>query len=827
MKKFLSIFLAMVLLIGGLPFESFADTTTGSPVGSPTDIRISKYYLRDTDGNNITGSIEGGPRGRNNRFDLVLELSNSSSATDIYVELTKSPSFTIVGEGSKKGITDSSNQVVFPLEYNGGKETRLDFTIYYKVATVSPSTSSDASVSDYINISNIRPYNPEDDKPVEPKPLPDAALSLVSNKTTSADPGETIDVPIELKNISNGYANNISVSTELVGDTPLMIRGTGQSDFRSLRPGRSESTTIRVEVDKRAEGGNYPIKVNYTFFNDNGNASTGSDTTYVKVNRKDSNAALMVTRVDINPKKEINPGEIVTVGFEIKNTGDTPLKDIKVSLDGLANGGFALANGLNLRKIPSMEQNNVKYVSFDLKASNQIKAGSHELTLNLDYKDIKNTEYKDQNKFFIPVTGNKNNISSLIIENVSSPQGAIGQNKEVTISFDVRNRGQLEAKNLTIKSESQDMQGLQPTSSSILKHNSLLPGEKQRFTFKFKSTKASETKNYLVNFTVDSFDEFSEEASTVNQYVGVFVDAPDKDGKKTTPKLIIDKYSFSPSMVEAGKNFEMKLSFYNTNSSKTVKNIKIFLTSEPNVTTGDNAKPTAGTSVFTPVDSSNTFYIDSIKPKGKVEKNITMFTIPDAAAKTHTITANFEYEDGSGEAYTATELIGIPVVQQSKLEVGELVYSPEAMVGDYAPVSVEFYNTGKTPLYNMMVKLEGNFQTESGNYYIGNFANGSSDSFEGNVIPNEAGEIKGAVVFTYEDSTGEQQEIRHEFAMNVSEMTMPDIDDEFPPMEEPGGIKKLLKNKIIWAVIILGAGGFGGFKFYKKKKAEKDLDLDE
>ena len=280
-------------------------------------------------------------------------------------------------------------------------------------------------------------------------------------------------------------------------------------------------------------------------------------------------------------------------------------------------------------------------------------------------------------------------------------------------------------------------------------------------------------------------------------------------------------------MVEAGKNFEMKLSFYNTNSSKTVKNIKIFLTSEPNVTTGDNAKPTAGTSVFTPVDSSNTFYIDSIKPKGKVEKNITMFTIPDAAAKTHTITANFEYEDGSGEAYTATELIGIPVVQQSKLEVGELVYSPEAMVGDYAPVSVEFYNTGKTPLYNMMVKLEGNFQTESGNYYIGNFANGSSDSFEGNVIPNEAGEIKGAVVFTYEDSTGEQQEIRHEFAMNVSEMTMPDIDDEFPPMEEPGGIKKLLKNKILWAVIILGAGGFGGFKFYKKKKAEKDLDLDE
>ena len=39
MKKFLSIFLAMVLLIGGLPFESFADTTTGSP----SDIRIKSF----------------------------------------------------------------------------------------------------------------------------------------------------------------------------------------------------------------------------------------------------------------------------------------------------------------------------------------------------------------------------------------------------------------------------------------------------------------------------------------------------------------------------------------------------------------------------------------------------------------------------------------------------------------------------------------------------------------------------------------------------------------------------------------------------------------
>ncbi len=42
--------------------------------------------------------------------------------------------------------------------------------------------------------------------------------------------------------------------------------------------------------------------------------------------------------------------------------------------------------------------------------------------------------------------------------------------------------------------------------------------------------------------------------------------------------------------------------------------------------------------------------------------------MPDAQAKTYTITANFEYEDSKGEEYTATELIGgVPVIQQSNL----------------------------------------------------------------------------------------------------------------------------------------------------------------
>ncbi|MDG2774741.1 hypothetical protein HKB01_04830, partial [Vibrio parahaemolyticus] len=136
-----------------------------------------------------------------------------------------------------------------------------------------------------------------------------------------------------------------------------------------------------------------------------------------------------------------------------------------------------------------------------------------------------------------------------------------------------------------------------------------------------------------------------------------------------------------------------------------------------------------------------------------------------------TLTAHFEYEDTNGNEYTATELIGVPVVQESKLETSEIGYVQEAYVGQPTPISVEFFNTGKVTLYNMMVKLEGDFQTENGQYFVGNFQSGSSEYFEGYVIPYQSGEVKGALVFSFEDSTGQMQEIRKEFTLNVMEMT--------------------------------------------------------
>lgn len=291
---------------------------------------------------------------------------------------------------------------------------------------------------------------------------------------------------------------------------------------------------------------------------------------------------------------------------------------------------------------------------------------------------------------------------------------------------------------------------------------------------------------------------------------------------KNKPKLIISKYVIEPQMPRAGEKFTMTLSFHNTNSEKSCRNIKIFLTNE---STADGEGIASG-GVFSPVESSNTFYIDYIAPGETKEKTITFHTMPTAPSKTYTMTANFEYEDYQGTELKATELIGIPVVQVSKIQVDEPQIS-EMGPGGPVMVDLNFYNTGRDNLTNFMVSIEGEgFSADEQRYFVGNFQTGSSDSFSTTIYPHEEGEYKGKFIISYEDSTGSPHSIEKEFEGYYTMMDFGDFED-FPMDEVPKS--GLLSNPyLIGAALLILAGGLAVIlKKKKNKKRLRDLDLNE
>ena len=171
------------------------------------------------------------------------------------------------------------------------------------------------------------------------------------------------------------------------------------------------------------------------------------------------------------------------------------------------------------------------------------------------------------------------------MENLEYPTSGLGPNKDFVINFDLINDGALAAKNIIVKAESTDP-AILPRTNNIVNLGTINAGESKNVSFSFFATEDAENRNYPIQISVEYEDELNkDEKYTLNQYVGMYVEEGPDAGMGGKPKLIIDKYSFEPQLVKAGENFKLNLSFYNTNSSKTVKNIKIFLTAEPWSTT--------------------------------------------------------------------------------------------------------------------------------------------------------------------------------------------------------------------------------------------------
>ncbi len=687
MKKVLGIFLIAIYIcfgFAGLKQEAKAAPTIGN------DLIIKGHTT-------VPSTVYKG------NFDLyiTMERTTGDSIGNILIIIDEGAesSFSTFSGGSVIPLnTWTSSPNVIKLMYDGGNGTRLPIKVRYDKG------GSQFEVSTYLAINAIPSSSQTKPDPVDTKQFV-PKLSILGSSIPSANPGQMITVPVQIKNAGSFEAKNIVVTPQLGDGSPIEADTLNPSQMiYSISAAGASTVNFNFRISDNAAPKSYPVRLKFDFENGFGDTFSSESTIYIKVTGQEGSSRLLVKDIYwSNPI--ILPGDTTTLNIKIANSGTLPLRDIKVSLNGLKEDGFTLFGGSSSQYLNYLNKGEESNLVFNLAVSKKMIKGNYALSVKLEYKDSTGKEGSDEQQFFIPVQGD------------------------------------------------------------------------------------------------------------------------DSQGVKTVPKIILEQYSSSPSIVKAGQNFELNMSFLNTSEAKLVKNIKIYLTV--------NETSTDGANIFTPVDSSNTFFIDSITPKGRVSKSLTMYTIPDAKQKTYTISANFEYEDGEGNEYKATELIGVPVTQQTNVDTSEIVFPPEAFPGQPIPVSFDFYNTGKTLLRNFMIKLDGDFQSQNGSYFVGNFDVGASDHYEAMIIPGAPGQLSGAIVISFEDPTGQKSEIRKDFTMNVMEMPIeenpgmgPGMDPEVP---KEGGIKGILKNKLVWIGFGIIAATAIAFVIIRKRilKKREAMTLDE
>lgn len=826
MKKHVSLFLSILII-----FTVMISVPVYAEERPSTDITIANYTTSPT--SNIQN-------GQSFTLNLTLKKNTSDTVTNLFITINESDSFVPSGTGSRIPINkefDIDNQLTtegISLKYIGGSSRTLSLTITATI-TDSEGNALPFSSTEYISISVVPPSNdpvpgfdPNDYVPI---------LKVTNTNMPKATAGRPFKLALTINNTSIYGAKDITITPEYAGEgsDPFRFETMQQSGYIEKIDGqKSEEIVFDYTIAPNTPTGIYELVLNYSFYNHFGmqNPFTSSEKIRVEIVNNKETPSLSISKINY-PENGLPAGSTVPVTLFFKNQGTLPARDVNITLQGLKTGGFTIEGNSNYASITTLGGGFERQVTFNLTVADEMIAGSHELTAQVDYKDDAGTQYADEYQFFLPVKKQDPAAYGVQIQNIVVPQKAFQVGENIPVRFKLTNIGETKVYNIKVSLNGEQV--LIPMSPSIKVYNMLNPGQSEELEFIFSATTDAITRNYPIAIHVEYEVDQGGERQNILQYVGVFIENENAGGGeegKSVPKIIIDSYSTDPVIVRAGSNFTLKISFNNTHNEKKVKNIKINFAAPTETESG---------SVFTPVNSSNTFYIDSIDPKSSVEMERVFYTVPDAQPKTYTVIANFEYEyDGfEGSAITAQEQIGIPVVQQTRLETSLINMPPTAYMGQPIPLFFEFYNMGKVTLSNLMITIEGDFTNQNPNYFVGNFEPGYSDYYDTTLFPNSTGQLVGSVLFEYDDAAGEHQEIRKEFTVMVEEMPAevfyPDYPGDRPSGPDIGipenrqdkGIMGFIKNPIVWGTAVFIILLTALVIFLKKRKKRKEMVLDE
>ncbi|MGI6733630.1 MAG: COG1361 S-layer family protein [Anaerovoracaceae bacterium] len=643
------------------------------------------------------------------------------------------------------------------------------------------------------------------------------AVKLSQTGNYFAVPGDTnVALTMKVENRGNS-AITFQAKTSLSKDTGAIREPNPSSATVTLEAGGTTELVFSVNIARNAGIETHKVPVLLIDKSDNSGNILRSGNLELHVIKKstspgadESGNYVYTPALDLvhklSPTDSIIGGSLTDLTLNFINSGNTTMKNAVVTL-GLPDG-ITVNNSSNTLSVGYVSIGSGKTVVFPLVADEDVETKNYPFTVKIEFKDQSNASQSIEQTLYLPVrgSGSSTSLSGLSITNISVPQQVLA-GQDFTLSFKVTNTGSNGTGPVKVYAEAQD--GLVNRTQNAFVEQNIAAGQSKSYSVTYFTKDSAPETNYIIKLAVDPT---SGSGDGIQQYTGVYVKNVGTDSIKT-PQLMVSNYSFGGTFVQAGDEFRLDLGLQNTSSAHTLRNVKVTLDS--------------GDGTFIPVRSSNSFFVDRIEKNGTVNQSVYLSVKPDAEQRTTSINVSMSYEDTEGNAFTATDVISIPVMQDTRLLVDDIISPPELYVGMQNGVSVDFYNMGRTKLHNLRINAEGDFDTmESNSYYVGNMEPGTSDSYDFSFIPRETGTMTGKVIFTYEDASGHQQIYEKEFQFQI--MDMPVWNEEpWPPEEMPtdgGGILWLPIG--IGAAIAIAAAIFF-IRRHRKKKINEEMEINE
>ena len=605
-----------------------------------------------------------------------------------------------------------------------------------------------------------------------------------------------------------------------------------------LNAGDSQLMKLPISILPTASVGRVTITANFTYKTIDGDKLSSSYNLYLNLTSVTSVTQLPKLSIDnIDYTQGLKPGDKFELKVNLDNIGGSAAENIKVTMDDASVDTTGIIKNYFTDGITAddLKANYDATIKVPLKVSKYATNGLKSVKIVVTYTNAAGNSYTTNEMVYVDVTASAVTPTpalggpNIIISNVDqSPTEPIAGDK-VEISFDVENKSKVDASEVKISTEGLTSSTFIPIKSEpYLYYETLKAGEKIHVTIPFIVSKS--IVEGLNNITIKCSYAGGGEGSTAIIPIRNVKNA----GGISKPKLIISKYLTDVEDLRAGTTFNFTFDVYNTNSSVAAKNITV------TVSQADN--------IFTVTQGSNSFFINNIAPGESVTEKLEMKVKSDATTKAYPLEILIEYEyDGAEPNPTTgeigekrTEKLSLQAVENSRPVVDNVnVYSYDGavMAGTPATLSFEFYNMGRSPLNNVIVRLEGDgfTKTDGDMYFIGNAAEGSSTYAEFPVMPNSEGSVSGVLKVSFEDSNGDTVEVSKDFTSDVMPAAVIDPGSNDPGAGEVFNPGPIAKKAIIpiWAFFLMEGAIFILFipitrkiiiSAYKNKLRNKEQD---
>lgn len=570
-----------------------------------------------------------------------------------------------------------------------------------------------------------------------------------------------------------------------------------------LGPGQEYKLDLPVSILTTAEPGSKTIEAEFTYKYLDGDDEKSNYNILVNIN--ENKEAPNVFFNGVSYKGELKPGNNFVVKASLQNYGSSKASNVKISVDESSISGESFMKGFFSDGIAvgDISINGKKEVEIPMRiASNN--TGSNSLKLNITYEDNFGVEYSASETVYPEIIGTiVDTDTNLIISNVVQSPARPQAGNRLEISFDLENKGNVDVSDIKI-STIIDPNTFIPVNTDPYQYLSILKaGEKKRIVIPLRVAESIKEGLNTLDVNIDYSG-----GSTISVPLTV-LDVENNLGSSGMPRLIISDYSSDVEELKAGADFNFTFEIYNTNPSVDAQNITVTLVQDESA-------------IFKLTGGSNSFYVDRIGANESIEKTLALQVKNDATTRAYPLMFELEYDYvGSEINHEAGKFDEIIKTEEKTLELNIQTIENYRPVVDYvdiyswdgfvsmgmpATLSFEFYNMGKSVLNNVVVTVEGDFMSSTGNmYFIGNVMGGERTYAEIEVIPNMEGMAQGVLHITFEDSNGDEIEFTKEFESYVegAQIWEPGDDYDYGEVFNPDIIEAKEKILPMWVFITI------------------------